>query len=146
VHLVVIDLIPALLSWEGRDRSAEPSVAVDAIGALEHLSLHFGIAGVADAGHTSEALRVHLEREHLAVYFESVGTSAEFGPTVSPRVVRRMARGMRLGLRDLVLVTARPAIATGMKSARVRTVLTSHDEFGAVDEAVEALLGGRVSP
>lgn len=146
MHLVVIDLIPALLSWEGRDRSSEPSVATDAVGALEHLSSHFGIAGVADAGHTSKSLRTHLEREHLAVYFESVGTSAEFGPTVSPRIVRRLARAIRLDVRELVVVTARPQIASGMKASRIRTVLTRHHEFGNVDEAVEALLSGRVSP
>lgn len=121
-------------------------MADGAAGALEHLASHFGLAAVADAGHTASGLRAHLERENLALYFESVASSAEFGPTVSPRVVRRLARAIRLGPRDFVVVTARPSIAAELRASRIRTVLTTHDEFGTVDAAVEALLGGRVSP
>ena len=146
MHLVVIDLIPALLSWEGRDRSGEPSVAAGAAAALEHLASHFGITGMSDAGRTSSRLRAHLERDGLESYFESVGTCAEFGPTVSARVVRRLASSIKLRMRDLVVITARPGVAADLRSSRIRTVLTTHDTFNTVDDAVEALLNGRATP
>jgi hypothetical protein len=146
VHIVVIDLIPALLTWEGRDRSGEPSAAPNAAAALEHLASHFEIAGIADAGHTASGLRRHLERDHLAIYFSSIGTTAEFGPSVSPRVVRRLVAALKLGLPNVVVVTARPDVAAAMTAARIRVVRTSHADFETADEAVEALLGGRVNP
>jgi hypothetical protein len=146
MHLVVIDLIPALLSWEGRDRSGEPLVATDAAGALEHLASHWAVTGVADAHHGSSHLRALLEREALDGYFESVGSAAEFGPLVSARVVRRLAAALKVRTRELVVVTARPSVAADMRINRIRCVLTSHAEFGSVDSAVEAMLSGRVTP
>ncbi|HUG75560.1 MAG TPA: hypothetical protein VMM81_07825 [Acidimicrobiia bacterium] len=146
MHLVVIDLIPALLSWEGRDRSGEPSVAPGAADALEHLASHWAVTGVADAHRGSARLRAHLEREALDGYFESVGSSAEFGPLVSARVVRRLAAALKIRTRELVVVTARGAVAEDLRINRIRCVLTSHAEFGTVDNAVEAMLSGRVTP
>jgi hypothetical protein len=146
MHLVVIDLVPALLSWEGRELAADPSIAGDAAGALEHMASHFALTGIADAGHTRERLHALLEREDLAGYFETIGSSAEFGPRVSPRVLRRFAAALKTTPRDLVFVTARPGLGGDIAAARIRTVVTSHAEFGTVDEEVEALIAGRVSP
>jgi hypothetical protein len=146
VNLIVIDLIPALLSWEGRDRSQAPSTAPNAMAAIEHLASHFELTGIADAGHTGAGLRHHLERDHLALYFSSIGTSAPFGPSLSPRVLRRLTAAMKLRPSSAVVVTARPTVAADMTAARIRTVGTTHEEFEFVDEAVETLLSGRFSP
>lgn len=146
MHLVVIDLIPALLSWEGRNRTSEPSVAVEAAAALEHLASHFALSGIVDAGNPAAELRQILDREHIGVYFESIGTTAEFGPELSARVIRRIAAALRLTSRDLILVTARLPAARAARAARVRTVVTTHDAFGTVDAAVESLLGGHLNP
>lgn len=146
MHLVVVDLIPALLSWEGRDRSGEPAVASGAADALEHLASHWAVTGISDAHRGSADLRVHLQREGLDGFFESVGSSAEFGPVVSARVVRRLCTALKIRTRDLVVVTARSSVAADMRVSRIRCVLTSHADFGTVDSAVEALLSGRVTP
>lgn len=146
MHLVVIDLVPALLSWEGTDPTGDPSIADDAAGALEHMASHFALTGIADAGHTGGRLHALLDREDLAGYFETIGSSAEFGPRVSPRVLRRLAAAIKTAPRDLVFVTARPRLGRDTAAARIRTVVTSHTEFGTVDAEVEALIAGRVSP
>lgn len=146
MRLVIIDLIPALLSWEGRDRGGEPTVAPDAVGAIEHLASHFSISGIVDAGRAPAEMRRHLERDHLDVYFESIGSSAEFGPVVSARVIRRLAASIKLTHRDLTVVTARPSLAAGLRAERFHTVMTSQAEFATVDTAVERALEGRFTP
>ncbi len=146
MRLVVIDLIPALLSWEGRDRSSDPDVPPDAAHALDHVYSRFRIAGIADAEETTADLRARLEQADLAHWFDGVTTSAEFGPAVSPRVVRRIVRAMGGPDDRTVLVTAREHLVKPFGAARIPVVLTSQSDFGGVPAAVSELLDGRVNP
>lgn len=146
MHLVLIDLIPALLSWEGRRPGDEPAVAGNALAAVDHLYSHFRLAGIADAGPTGTELRTLLDAEDLGIYFESVRTSAEFGPTVSARVVRRVVAGLGAEPGKVVVVTARPRLAEALGRERIRSVLTSHEDFESVPEAVESLITDRANP
>ena len=146
MRLVVIDLIPALLSWEGRDRSTEPTMPPDAAHSLEHLYSRFRIAGIADADESSSVLRTHLERDDLAGLFESIATTAEFGPVVSPRVIRRVVAALGGPDNRTALVTGREHLVKTFRAARIPVVLTTHDSFAAVPDAVFDLLLGRVNP
>lgn len=145
MSLVVIDLIPALLSREGRDRSSDFRVAPEAVEALGHLYAHHRLVGLTDADVSSTTVRRVLEDAHIAEYFDGVGTSAGFGPSINPRVVRRMVHAMR-GHGPVVFVTGREPLARAMGRSRFGVVLTAHDEFGAVPDAVASLASGRVSP
>lgn len=148
MRLVVIDLIPALLSWEGRDRSGPPAVAPDAVTALDRLYPRFRIAGVVDAASVTPGieLRDHLARGEILDYFDMVGTTAEFGPELSPRVLRRILRALGAPDERTLLVTGRRHLAAGFSRSRVPVVFTAFEEFAGVPEAVESLLGGRVNP
>jgi hypothetical protein len=145
VTIVVIDLIPALLSWEGRDRSGPPELAPDAVEAVTHLYSHYRLVGVADAGIPLEHLRGQLEEQRLVELFDSLGTSAGFGPRVNARVVRRATTYGRTNS-QVVLVTGREALATELRRSRTSVVLTSWASFGGTPEAVATVLAGRVSP
>ncbi|MEE9297712.1 MAG: hypothetical protein V3V29_01580 [Acidimicrobiia bacterium] len=145
MRLVVIDLIPALLSWEGRDRSADPEIAPDGPEAVAHLYSHYRVMGLADAGVAGETLRRSLEAAGIAEYFESIGTSAGFGPEVTPRIVRRIGR-MARAKEGVIVVTGRPRLARAISRSRTGVVFTNQEEFGAVPEAVASLIAGRVSP
>ena len=145
MHLVVIDLIPALLSWEGRDRSAALTIAPDGVEAVAHLRSHYRLIGLTDADSTSAVIRRTLEDNRIAEFFDSVGTSVGFGPTLNPRVIRRVAR-MARSANPVVFVTGRQHLARSMSRSRVGVVLTNRAEFGGVPEAVASLLTGRVSP
>ena len=145
MHLVVVDLIPALLSWEGRDRSEEPDVAPDAAHALGHLFDAFQMIGVADAATTSATLRQHLEQQDLAGYFDVIVTSAEHGPVLTARAIRRIIRTAAPRERG-VTVTARPSLAADLRRSRMAVVLTEHAEFEDVVDAVFDIAYGRVTP
>jgi len=145
VHLVVVDLIPALLSWEGRDRSEEPSVAPDAAHCLGHLFDAFQMIAVADAATTSAFLRRHLDQQELAGYFDMVVTSAEHGPVLTARAIRRVIRTAAPRERGVV-VTARPALAADLRRSRMAVVLTRHEDFETVVDAVFDIAYGRVTP
>lgn len=145
MHLVVVDLIPALLSWEGRDRSGDPDAAPGAAHALGHLFDHFQMIGVADAGQTAASLRNHLEREGLGQFFDAVVTTSAHGPRVSGRTVRRIAGAAAKGEKPIV-VTARPAVADELGRARIAVVLTAHADFESVTDAVFDIADGRVNP
>ncbi len=145
MRLVVIDLIPALLSWEGRDRSAEPVIPAEGPEAVAHLYSHYRLIGLADAGTAGAMLRRHLEDARLAEYFESIGTSAGLGPAVTPRVIRRIGRLTR-AKEGVIVVTGRLDLARAVSRSRTGVVLTNQEEFGAVPEAVASLIAGRVSP
>ena len=145
MRLVVIDLIPALLSWEGRDRSSGLKVAPDGPDAVAHLHAHYRLIGVTDAGMSSLVIGRALEDGSIADFFDSVGTSVGFGPAINPRVVRRIIRMSRSN-EPVVFVTAREHLARTMSRSRVGVVLTNRDEFGAVPEAIASLVSGRVSP
>jgi len=149
LRLVVIDLIPALLSWEGRDRSGPPAVAPDAASALEELFARFRIAGVVDAASATPGseLREHLGRGEILDFFDMVGTTAEFGPELSPRVMRRILRALGGPDERTVLVTGRRHLVDAFARSRIPVLYTGFTDFAAVPEAVETLLGGgRVTP
>jgi hypothetical protein len=145
MHLVVVDLIPALLSWEGRDRSEEPEVAPEAAHALGHLFDAFQMIGVADAATTSVFLRRHLEQQELGGYFDTVVTSAEHGPVLTARAIRRIIRTAAPKERG-VTVTARDSLAVDLRRSRMAVVLTQHAEFENVVDAVFDIAYGRVTP
>lgn len=149
MRLVVIDLIPALLSWEGRDRSDPPAVAPDATGALEELFARFRIAGVVDAASatTGDELREHLARGEVLDFFDMVGTTAEFGPELSPRVMRRILRALGGPDERTLLVTGRRHLVDAFARSRIPVVYTGFADFSTVPDTVESLLGGgRVTP
>lgn len=145
MRLVVIDLIPALLSWEGRDRSSELEIAPDGPDAIAHLHAHYRLIGLADAGVSSLVIARALDGARVAEFFDSIGTSVGFGPTINPRVVRRITR-MSRSTDPVVFVTARESLARMMSRSRVGVVVTERSEFGGVPEAVASLISGRVSP
>ena len=144
MRLVVIDLIPALLSWEGRDRSSDLEVAPDGPEAIAHLQTHYRLIGLADAGVSSQVIAHALDKAQIAEFFDSIGTSVGFGPTINPRVVRRITR-MRRSTEPVVFVTARQSLARMISRSRVAVVVTDRTEFGAVPDAVASLISGRVS-
>jgi len=145
VILVIIDLIPALLMWEGRDRSSPLELAPDGVEAVSHLYSHYRLVGIADAGVAVDALRSPLDGAGIGDLFDRVGTSAPFGPRVNPRVLRRVA-ATRPHHPPAVLVTGRETLARTANRSRMSVVVSSFEDFGGVPEAVALLLGGRVSP
>jgi FMN phosphatase YigB (HAD superfamily) len=146
VTLIVVDLVPALLTWEGRDAS-DPRVAPEALEVLEDLYAGFRLAAVADGDQPASRLRYALDELRLSEFFESIGTSAGFGPAVTPRVIRRLAAGLGALPGDLLVVTARPALAEALRRARLGVVLTDGpDDFVNVPDAVADLMDGPLSP
>ena len=143
--IVAIDLIPALLSWEGRDRSGPPELAPDAVEAVTHLYSHYRLVGIADAGVAAATLIGPLDDVRLAELFERLGTTAGYGPQVNARVIRRITSHAR-STHDVVFVTARESVARTMGRSRMGVVLTTWADFGGVPEAVANVLAGRVSP
>jgi hypothetical protein len=144
VHVVLIDLIPALLSWEGRDVSSEPDVASGAAHALGHLYDGYQVLGVADAGHPRSSLRRWLEDEQLAVYFDGLINSAPYGPRLTGRAIRRIVDSGRKGDRG-ILVTARGHLAAEALAQRIPVVETRHSEFEGVPDAIFTISDGRRS-
>ena len=144
MRFVVIDLIPALLQWEGRDSfdlaTAQPH-ALELVHALFH---DFRLAAITDGDHPASAVHEALERLDLSAYFESVGTSSVFGPTVTPRVVRRVARAIG-GSGRTIVVTARPGLAEALGRAGIPTVVATGDLL-EVAAAVRRMAFGRINP
>ena len=145
MRLVVIDLIPALLFWEGRNRSANLQMAPDGREAVAHLFEHYRLIGLADADVSTTTIRLALEGHQIAEFFDSTGTTVGFGPHINPRVIRRITR-MSRSHEPVVFVTGREHLGRMMSRSRVGVVLTTPEEFGAVPEAVASLVTGRVSP
>lgn len=147
MHLLFLDLVPLLLSWEGSGPGEVPAVPPGAAEMLEAVFADFRIAGIGDGTHTGLGLRRALEDTDLDAFFDFIGTSAEFGPAVSPRVVRRLARLLGFELDQVVVVTARPDLAEALRLARVAVVSVAGPEgVAAVPEALEALFTGYFSP
>jgi hypothetical protein len=144
VRLVVIDLIPALLSWEGRDASGPADIAADADTTLQDLyDVGYRLEGVADSERSGTNLRDVLAAYGLAAWFERIASSAEFGPEVSPRVIRRIANAAGVTITDVAVVTAREPLAKRLQRDRIPVVLTGGpEEFWAVPEALEDLGAG----
>ena len=57
MHLVLLDLVPLLLSWEGSAPGDAPSVPAAAGEMLEQVFPDFRIAGLSDGDHTGLDLR-----------------------------------------------------------------------------------------
>ena len=147
MHLVFLDLVPLLLSWERRGPDEAPEVPPGATEMLEEVFADFRIAGIGDGTHTGLGLRRALEDAELDPWFDFIGTSAEFGPSVSPRVVRRLARLLGFDIDQVVVVTARPDLAEALRRARLAVVHVEGPEGVAViPEALEALFSGYFSP
>jgi len=147
VHLVLLDLVPLLLSWEQSDPGEPPAVPDAAGGMLEQVFPDFRIAGLADGDHTGLDLRRALEDAELDGYFDFIGTSAEFGPAVSPRVVRRLARVLGFPAEQVVVVTARAGLAEALQQASLAVVHVEGAEgVAAIPQALEALYTGYFNP
>jgi phosphoglycolate phosphatase-like HAD superfamily hydrolase len=124
-------------------------VAPEAATALDRLFSRYRIAGIVDAASVTPGteLRDHLARGEILDYFDMVGTTAEFGPELSPRVLRRILRALGGPDERTLLVTGRRHLVAGFGGSRVPVVYTAFEDFAAVPEAVESLLGGgRVNP
>ncbi|HSQ38418.1 MAG TPA: hypothetical protein VLS92_11055 [Acidimicrobiia bacterium] len=107
----------------------------------------FRIAGLGDGDHTGLDLRRALEDAELDGFFDFVGTSAEFGPVVSPRVVRRLARVLGFPAEQVVVVTARTELADALQAAGLAVIHVEGDEgVAAIPQALEALYSGYFSP
>lgn len=147
MHLILLDLVPLLLSWEGRSPLEAPEVPPGAAEMLEEVFTDFRIAGIADGAYTGLGLRRALEDTDLDAFFDFIGTSAEFGPTISPRVVRRLSRLLGFDADQVVLITARPDLADALRRARLAVVHVEGPEGVAViPEALDALYSGYFSP
>jgi len=147
LHLVLLDLVPLLLSWEGRSPHETPAVPPGAAEMLEQVFANFRMAGIGDGAHTGLGLRRALEDTELDAYFDFVGTSAEFGPVVSPRVVRRLARALGFTTEQVVMVTARAKLADALQAAGLAVVHVEGEEgVAAIPQALEALYSGYFSP
>jgi len=147
VHLVLLDLVPMILSWEESGPGEAPAVPPKAGEMLEAVFPDFRIAGIGDGDHTGLGLRQALEDAELDGFFDFIGTSAEFGPEVSPRVVRRLTRILGFDLDQVVVITARPALAEALRRARLAVVHVQGSEgVAAIPEALEALYSSYFSP
>ena len=144
MHLVLIDLYPALLPWEGRDAPGPPEARPGALAAIDDLYNDFRLAGLADGLRPASQIREDLERLDLGLYFDNVGTSSVFGPEVTPRVVRRVAAALGAAGRTIV-VTARPPLAAGLRRAGI-PVVTADGPLDELPGAVRRMASGRVNP
>jgi len=147
VQLVLLDLIPLLLSWEKSAPGEGPTVPASSAEMLGAVFPDFRIAGLGDGDHTGLDLRRALEDAELDGFFDFVGTSAEFGPVVSPRVVRRLARVLGFPAEQVVVVTARTELADALQAAGLAVIQVEGDEgVAAIPQALEALYSGYFSP
>ncbi|HUU61308.1 MAG TPA: hypothetical protein VMX37_02865 [Acidimicrobiia bacterium] len=147
MQLVILDLVPLLLSWEKSTPGESPAVPASAGEMLEAVFPDFRIAGLGDGNHTGLDLRRALEDAELDAFFDFVGTSAEFGPVVSPRVVRRLARVLGFPAEQVVVVTARAELAGTLQAAGLAVVQVEGEEgVAAIPQALEALYSGYFSP
>lgn len=144
MRFVVFDLVPALLSWEGRDSFVQASLQPGALETVHNLFPDFRLTGIADGDHPASQLRESLERLDLAPYFETVGTSSVFGPTVTPRIVGRMTRSIGAFGRSIV-VTGRPRLAEALRRSGIPAVVTDGDLSGTAEE-IRRMAAGRVNP
>ena len=143
MQFVVIDTIPALLSGDRND----PTVPDGALEVLEHVAMRYRLGAIADAGNTISGLRRSLEAHHLDRYFESIGTSAGFGPEVSPRVLRRMVTTARIPIDQVVVVTGRRHLAEQLRRNRFSVILTEGPSgFAGIPTALDAIETGRITP
>ena len=144
MQLVLIDLVPALLTWEGRDASGPPEPRDGAVGMVDDLFTDFRMAGITDADHPATEVREALERHDLDLYFDNVGTSSTFGPRITPRVVRRVAAALgEPG--TAIVVTARPHLAEALRRSGI-AVVAADGPLADVPREVRRMASGRINP
>lgn len=147
MHLVLLDLIPMLLSWDPSGPGEASAVPASAADMLAQVFPDYRVAGISDGNLTGLDLRRALEDAALDGYFDFIGTSAEFGPEVSPRVVRRLARVLGFTLEQVVVITARAQLADSLQRSGLAVIHVEGEEgVGAIPQALEALYSGRFSP
>lgn len=144
MHYVLIDLVPALLTWEGRDSFAVPDAADGALQLVDDLYNDFRLAAVADGDRPASMVREALERLDIAAYFDSIGTSSVFGPVVTPRVIRRITSAIG-GAGHSIVVTARTGLAAALHQAGI-PVVGAEGDLLEVGKAVRRMAYGRVNP
>jgi FMN phosphatase YigB (HAD superfamily) len=145
LQLILIDLIPALLSWEAP--ADEPSVPEGVEAVLDELYARCRLAGITDADRPAATVRDLLEDLGIGEFFDSVGTSADFGPTLTVRVIRRIVRSLGVHPDEVAVVTARPALAERLSRTRFAVVLVEGpDGILGLPEAIDAIEDGRVIP
>ena len=144
MRFVLIDLVPALLTWEGRDFYAPAEAQSGALDLVYDLFSDFRLAAVTDGDRPASTVREALEKLELAAYFESVGTSSVFGPVVTPRVIRRITAAIG-GTGRTIIVTARPGLTEALHHSGIPSV-TVEGDLAAVSGAVRRMAFGRVSP
>jgi len=144
MRFVLIDLVPALLSWEGRDFYAPAEARPGALELVYDLFTDFRLAAVTDGDQPASAVRDALERLDLAAYFDSVGTSSVFGPLVTPRVIRRISTSIG-GAGHTIVLTARPGLAKAVHHSGI-PVVTVESDLAEASKAVRRMAFGRVNP
>jgi FMN phosphatase YigB (HAD superfamily) len=145
LQLIVIDLVPALLSWEGSEGG--PSVPDGAEAVLDELYIRCRLAGITDADRPATSIRDLLEDLGLGDFFDSVGTSADFGPVLSVRVIRRIVRSLGAHPDEVAVVTARPELAERLSRNRFAVVLVEGpDGILGLPEAIDAIEDGHIIP
>ena len=145
MHLIIFDVVPALLSWEDPDAPAEAVPSAPEV--LDRLYPHFRMIAVTDGGRTTAALRHHLEDADLALFFDGISTTTPYGPELSPRVALRVARAAGAGLGQAAVVTGREHLATTLRQAGVPVVfVAAPDGLDMVPMALESLRSGWIIP
>ncbi len=118
LRLLVFDLVPALV--------LEPSsrhVVAGAHDTLAALFARYRLAAVGDAEESGHRLRERLQRAGIGDFFESVGTSADFGSLIGPAVIRRVASTVGVSVTRVAVVTGRPELAANLAADGVHVVL-----------------------
>lgn len=132
MRFLIIDLVPALLRWE--DTDDDPDVAEGAEETLEQLHARFRLAGITDGNRPGSEIRNALQRSGIGDFFESVGTSADFGPSVSPQVIQRLATTVGAASTSVLVVTARPTLADALGRRAIATVLLGPAGFAGLPD------------
>ena len=145
MHLIIFDVVPALLTWEHPGDIPEPAPAAAEV--LDRLFLNFRMIAVTGGGRTARILRRHLEDTGLAEFFDGVATTSAYGPELSPRVALRIARTAGAGLGQAAVVTGHEGTAAALRTAGLPVVFVAGSEgLEMLPEALESLRSGRFSP
>lgn len=144
MRLVVIDLIPALMQWQEPGEARFPEGAGEV---LAELFSRYRLAAIADAGPTGADLRRVLDDQDIGGFFESIGTAADFGPAVSPRVLRRLISTVGVPIDQTAVVTGREELAEVLMRNRFSVIVTEgQDGLLGVPAALAAMESGRLTP
>jgi len=141
----VIDLIPALLSWEGRDPFPDPQAPPGTAEVIEDLYADFRLAAVTDADRPAASVRRVLEGLGLAPLFDGILTSAPFGPAVGPRMIRHLNTALAAPP-PAIVATARARIADRLWNAGMPVATVDPGRPEQIPERVADLIEGRLNP